>query len=157
MGTIQARLSVTKDMAAMEETQAWIIVADRKNMEHCAQHGVYGLNHGSQLPKMKLGDKLIAYIRKETTFSGIGQVTREFYLDNKVLFEGGVFPNRIGITLELFPEKHAVNCWSLTDELEFSKGKLNWQGALAGGVRKIPLSDYEKIASVLSEKVSVIG
>lgn len=138
----------------MDEPQAWIIVADRTNMETCAKLGIYGLNHGSQLSKMKVGDKLVAYIRKETTFSGIGEVTKEYYLDNKPAFEGGLFPNRVGIKLNLLPESKAVSAWSLTDNLEFSKGKLHWQGALAGGMRRIPLADYEKIASTLSEKMA---
>ena len=40
------------------EKQAWIIVADRKNMETCAKLGIYGLKHGPQLLKMQVGDKL---------------------------------------------------------------------------------------------------
>ncbi|MBY0404661.1 MAG: hypothetical protein K2X66_12230 [Cyanobacteria bacterium] len=129
---------------------AWIIVADRFNMERCAEHGVYGLNHGSQLPKMQVGDKLIAYIRKEITFSGVGVVTQGYYLDKSELFDGGIYPNRVGIQLTLLPESQAINCWSLTDDLEFSKGKLHWQGALAGGMRKISLADYDKIAAALA-------
>ncbi len=120
-------------------------------MEACANIGVYGLNHGSQLSKMRVGDKLVAYIRKETTFSGIGEVTKEYYLDDKPAFEGGLFPNRVGIKLELFPQDNAINAWSLTDNLEFSQGKLQWQGALAGGMRKIPFADYKKIADALSQ------
>lgn len=136
------------------EKQAWIIVADRKNMETCAKLGIYGLNHGSQLSKMQVGDKLIAYIRKETTFSGIGEVTKEYYLDNKAVFDGGLFPNRVGIKLDLLPTEKAVNAWSLTDNLEFSRGKLHWQGALAGGMRKIPFADYKKIADALSQEMA---
>jgi predicted RNA-binding protein len=140
----------------MSEQQAWIIVADRTNMETCSKVGVYGLNSGSQLPKMKVGDKLVAYIRKETTFAGVGEVTKEYYLDNKPLFEGGLFPNRVGIKLELLPKDKSVNCWSLTDDLEFSKGKLQWQGALAGGMRRIPMSDYQAIEKAIEQQFSSI-
>jgi|GEM_PF-5267182 len=138
----------------MDEPQAWIIVADRTNMETCTKLGIYGLNHGSQLTKMKVGDKLVAYIRKETTFSGVGEVTKEYYLDNKQVFEGGLFPNRVGIKLNLLPKEKAINAWGMTDNLEFSNGKLNWQGALAGGMRKIPLSDYKKIEAALSQQMA---
>lgn len=136
----------------MGEEQAWIIVADRTNMELCAELGVFGLNSGSQLPKIDVGDKLIAYIRKEVTFSGIGEVTNPYYIEDKQLFEGGLFPNRVGIRLKLLPKDQAVNVWKLVDELEFSKGKLNWQGALAGGMRKIPMADFRKIESELMVK-----
>ncbi len=136
----------------MSELQAWIIVADRSNMGRCAEFGVFGLNSGSQLPKMNVGDKIVAYIRKEVTFSGIGEVTKPYYVDNKSLFDGGLFPNRVGIKLRLLPEEDAINVWKLVDDLEFSKGKLHWQGALAGGMRKIPMTDFKKIESELMIK-----
>lgn len=146
----------TRDPLTMTETQAWIIVANRKNMEKCARERVYGLNHGSQLPKFKIGDKLIAYIKGETTFGGLGEVTKEYYLDDKPLFEGGLFPNRIGIKLDLYPESSSVNVWNVTDELDFSKGKLHWQAGLVSGLRRISLEDYKRIQSSLEKKVENI-
>lgn len=133
-----------------DNKQAWLIVADRQNMEIVSKEGAFGINRPYVLPRVKKGDFIVAYIKKETTFSGIGEVIQEYYMDDKKLFEGGLYPDRIGVKLNLVPSYKAINAWKLVDELNFSKGKLHWQGALAGGIRQIPVDDFNKIKKALN-------
>ncbi|MDD3014369.1 MAG: EVE domain-containing protein [Candidatus Gastranaerophilales bacterium] len=133
-----------------EAKNAWIIVANRENMSRVAMYGVFGLNRCYILPKVRVGDYLVAYIKKEVSFSGIGQVTKEYYLDDTPIFDGGLFPDRIGVSLQLLPAKNSINAWKVVDELEFSKGKMGWQGSLVGGIRKIPVEDFKIIQKNLN-------
>ncbi len=128
---------------------AWIIVADRQNMERCAEHGVFGLNAKGVLVKMAPGDPLIGYIRGEKVFGAIGKVTKPYFLDDEKLFEGGLYPDRVGIELEVFSEGKGVDVWSIIDDLDFASNKVNWWASLVGGVRRLPMSDYVKIEKAL--------
>ncbi len=132
---------------------AWIIVADRANMERCAKHGVFGLNAKAMLEKMRPGERLVAYLRGEKVFGGLGSITEPYYLDDKPLFEGGLYPDRIGIKLELLPKERSLDVWSVIDELDFASNKVNWWASLVGGVRRIPVSDYEKIAARFGQAI----
>ena len=124
-------------------------------MEKCAELKTYGLNHGSRMAGMKVGDKLIAYIRKEVAFGGTGEVLKPYYIDNEEIFEGGIFPHRVGVELQLVPKSDTVNVWGLVEGLDFAPNKQNWQSAIVGGIKKIPMKDFETIKSALfSMKVS---
>jgi hypothetical protein len=133
---------------------AWIIVADRQNMLRCAKHGVFGLNAKGVLLKMAPGDLLVGYIRGEKVFGAIGKVTKPYFLDDERLFEGGLYPDRVGIELEVFPETNCVDVWSLIDELDFASNKVNWWASLVGGGRRIPLTDQAKIERALRGAVA---
>lgn len=139
----------------MSEKQAWIIVANRENMEKVAKVGVFGNNHAALLPKMQVGDKVVAYIKKpEMAFSGIGEITQPYYIDDKSIFEGGLFHNRIGLNLKLLPENAATPMAKLVNDLEFSRGKKMWQGKIAGGVAQISMADFQKIeSSITAQKI----
>lgn len=136
------------------EQSAWIIVADRKNMERCAKHGVFGLSAKGVLLKMTPGDCVVGYIRGEKVFGAIGKVTKPYYLDDEQLFEGGLYPDRIGIELTVFPEGKGVDVWAIIDTLDFASNKVNWWASLVGGVRRIPMSDFSKIESSLRGTVT---
>lgn len=136
--------------ASGEETQAWIIVADRSNMEHVAKHGVFGLNQKSVLGRVRGGDKLVAYIRGEKVFAGLGEVTKGHYLDDDPIFDGGLFPERIGVHLTVLPPSESKDIWYFLDDLRFPSDKTRWSASLVGGIRRIPMEDYALFASKLS-------
>jgi len=135
---------------ANTEPQAWIIVANRPNMERCAKLGVFGLTRQELLSKVAIGDHIVAYILREIVFSGIGKVTQEHYLDDIKLFEGGLYPERIGIELKLLPAAKSLNVWDVIGDLAFASNKIKWPASLAGGIRRIPLADFELIAKRLN-------
>lgn len=129
---------------------AWLMVATRDNLEKCKQHGVFGLNAKGQLGKVKAGDKLLAYVKGEKTIAGVGEITKEHFLDDLELFEGGLFPERIGIRLDVVPQEKALDVWEIVDRLAFPTDKFNWMGSLVGGFRRIPMADYELCSGLLA-------
>lgn len=126
----------------MSTNQAWIIVADRSNMERCAKQGVFGLNKKGSLDKMKVGDRLIAYIRGEKKIAGLGYVTEPYYLDDQPLFDGDLFPDRVGIKLDLLPPNQSKDIAMFLHDLKFPSNKNFWQASLAGGLRLVPMDDF---------------
>lgn len=136
-----------------DQPQAWIIVANRENLERCARLGVFGLGQKSVLGRVRVGDRLVAYIRGEKVFAGLGKVTEPYYLDDSPLFEGGLYPDRIGIQLELFPPNQSKDIWYFLDNLRFPKDKTRWSASLVGGIRQIPREDCELFERVLREPI----
>ncbi|MBO9539705.1 hypothetical protein J7643_03835 [bacterium] len=139
-----------------QENAAWIIVADRTNMERCAKHGVFGLNAKGVLLQMRPGDALVGYIRGEKVFGALGEVTKPYFLDDEPLFEGGLYPDRVGIELKVFPSGQGLDVWSLIDDLAFASNKVNWWASFAGGIRRIPMADFEKIKAAFSSASKLI-
>lgn len=133
----------------IDARQAWIIVADRSNMTRVANSGVFGLNTRGPLPRVKIGDFLVAYIRGEKAFSGLGRVTQEHFTDKNPIFDRGVFPERIGVKLDLLPATESKDIWWFLDDLKFPSDKARWSASLIGGIRQIPLEDYQLFAAQL--------
>lgn len=125
-----------------EQPQAWIIVANRSNMERVAQQGVFGLSHKGPMAKVKVGDRLVAYIRGEKVFAGLGTVTEPYYLDDQPIFDGGLYPDRIGVTLEVRPLEQSKDICYFIDDLTFPSNPTRWQASLVGGIRQIPYEDF---------------
>jgi hypothetical protein len=123
--------------------QAWIVVASRENMARVAEQGVFGLNTRSVLQKVAPGDGVVAYIKGEKAFAGLGSVTEGYYMDDAPLFEGGLFPDRFGLKLELLPPEQWKDIWWFLDDLEFPSDKTRWSASLVGGIRRISLHDFE--------------
>ena len=123
--------------------QAWIIVASPESVEVCAGRGLFGLNGKGPLPRVAVGDRLVAYIRGDKVFAGLGVVTEPYFMDDEPVFPGGLYPDRIGIKLDLLPPERRLDIWNFLDELTFPADKGRWQASLVGGIRQIPMSDYK--------------
>jgi hypothetical protein len=123
--------------------QAWIIVADRENMERVAKHGVFGLNSKGPMGRVQPGDGVVAYVKGEMAFAGIGKVTEAYYMDDTPLFNGGLFPDRFGIELNLLPPEAGKDIYYFLDDLEFPSDKSRWSASLVSGIRRISPHDFE--------------
>jgi hypothetical protein len=123
--------------------QAWIIVANPENMARVAQHGVFGLNTRSVLQKVQPGDGVVGYVKGEKAFAGLGVVTEGYYMDDAPLFEGGLFPDRFGLKLELLPREQWKDIWWFLDDVTFCSDKARWSASLVGGIRRISVGDFE--------------
>lgn len=129
--------------------QAWIIVANRENMARVALKGVFGLNTKSVLSKVQPGDNVVAYVKGEKMFAGLGEVTEGYYMDDEPLFDGGLFPDRFGLSLTLLPEAQWKDIWWFLDDLEFPSDKARWSASLVGGIRRISMKDFALFRSKL--------
>jgi len=89
--------------------QAWIIVAGPDSVKVCAKKGLFGLNGKGPLPRVKVGDRLVVYIRGDKVFAGVGVVTEPYFMDDEPVFPGGLYPDRIGITLDLLPPEKRLD------------------------------------------------
>ncbi len=132
--------------------QAWIIVASPESIEVCAKRGLFGLNGRGPLPRVRAGDRLVAYIRGDKVFAGVGVVTEPYFMDDEPVFPGGLYPDRIGIKLDLLPPERRLDIWNFLDELTFPSDKGRWHASLVGGIRQIPISDYEVFEEGLGAK-----
>jgi len=132
--------------------QAWIIVAGPDTIGICAEKGVFGLNGKGPLGRVRKGDRLVAYVRGDKVFAGVGVVTEPYYLDDEPVFLGGLYPDRIGIRIDLLPPEKRLDIWNFLDELTFPSDKVRWHASLVGGIRQIPMSDYEVFEEGLGAK-----
>lgn len=132
---------------------AWIFIADRENWVHCAEIGSFGLETApGRLSKAQPGDPIVAYVKGESIFAGIGKLTSSYYPSTKQEWKDGLYPHRVelDITLDFY---NGVDVRSLIDKLGFITDKSHWFVFFRGGVNRIPHSDFEIIkASIEKQK-----
>lgn len=126
--------------------QAWIIVANPANMARVAKAGVFGLNQKSVLAKAMVGDGVVAYIKGDKMFAGLGRVVESYYMDDEPLFEGGLYPDRIGIELVLLPVDQRKDIFYFLDDLTYMSDKTRWAASLVAGIKRISPVDYAVFA-----------
>jgi hypothetical protein len=131
---------------------AWIFIADRESWLECAKIGSFGLEKApGRLKEAQPEDPIIAYIRGESIFAGLGKLTSPYYHDTKQVWEDGLYPHRINISVNL-DFSSAIDVRSLIDRLDFIKDKPHWSVFFRGGVAKIPYSDFETIKASIERQ-----
>lgn len=133
---------------------AWILVADRDSWLDCARTGSFGLEtRPGRLKEAKVGDPIVAYIKAESVFGGIGKLTSPYYYETERVWTDAVYPHRVKIDIDL-DFNNAVDVRSLIESLDFISDKTHWSVRFRGGVVKIPYRDYEIIkASIEKQKM----
>lgn len=131
---------------------AWIFIADRQSWIECAKIGSFGLEKApGRLREAQPDDPVIAYVKGESVFSGIGKLTSAYYYDTEEVWEGGLYPHRIKISVNLNFDS-AVDVRSLIDKLDFITDKPHWSVFFRGGVVKIPYADFETIKAAFERQ-----
>lgn len=124
-------------------------------MERCAHLGVFGRGSKGPLGSVQVGDRIVAYIRGEKAIAGLGTVTEPYYLDNTEIFEGDLYPDRLGINLVLLEPAQSKPLETLLDKLTFYSNRDRWFAPLAGGIAQIPLNDYRVIEEQLQQALPI--
>ena len=124
---------------------AWIFIADRQSWIECEEIGSFGIEKNpGRLSKAQIDEPIVAYIKGESIFAGIGKLTSPYYHSTEKIYEVGLYPHRVKIEINLDFE-NKVDVRSIIDNLGFITHKENWQVFFRGGVVKIPYSDFEII------------
>jgi len=131
---------------------AWLFIADRDNWVYCVEHASFGLEQKpGRFTDAKPGDPCVAYVRGESTFAGLGKITKGYYYDDSKIWEEGTFPHRVGIEVKLDFD-NGVDVRSLVNSLGFITDKSHWPVFFRRGVARIPYADYEIIKSALERR-----
>lgn len=132
---------------------AWIFIADRDSWLECAKIGSFGLEtRPGRLKEAQRSDPIVAYIKGESVFAGIGKLASAYYHNTERIWEDGIYPHRVKVDIDLDFD-NAVDVRPLVDSLDFITDKAHWSVRFRGGVVKIPYSDYEIIrASIEKQK-----
>jgi hypothetical protein len=135
---------------------AWIFIADRDSWLDCAQSGSFGLKRApGRVSDAQSGDPIIAYIKGEMTFAGIGILTSSYYYATQEELQAGLYPHRVKLEIKLDFD-NSVDVRSLIEQLDFITDKPYWPVFFKGGVAKIPHSDFEIIkASIEKQKTRI--
>lgn len=130
---------------------AWIFVTDRETWLECAEYGSYGIKRApGLLSDARPDDPLVAYVKGETIFAGIGKLTSAYYHDT-----GSTYPHRVNLNVDL-DFGSGVDIRLLVEKLDFITDKLNWPVFLKRSAVKIPISDFDTIkASIEKLKTAV--
>lgn len=137
---------------------AWIFIADKDSWLECARIGSFGLQtKPGRLKEARAHDPVVAYIKGESIFAGIGRMASEYYYDTEPVWPEGVYPHRVKIAMDLDFD-NAVDVRYLIDSLDFITDKTHWSVRFRGGVVKIPYADYETIkVSIEKQKEKTKG
>ena len=136
---------------------AWIFIANRDNWLDCVERASFGLEKSpGRFRDAKPEDSCVAYVRGESTFAGLGKVTKGYYYDDSKIWKEGVFPHRVGIEVKLDFD-NGVDVRSLVNSLEFITDKSHWPVFFRRGVARIPYSDYEIIKSAIERRQLGLG
>ena len=132
---------------------AWIFIANRENWVHCAEIGSFGLESApGRLSKAQAGDSIVAYVKGESVFAGIGKLASSYYPSTEKDRKDGLYPHRVKFDIALDFD-NGVDVRSLIDKLGFITDKSHWPVFFRGGVNRIPYSDFEIIkASIEKQK-----
>ena len=131
---------------------AWILVADKDSWLECARIGSFGLEtKPGRLREAKPGDPIAAYVKAESAFAGVGELTSPYYYETGRIWTGGVYPHRVKIDISLDFD-NAVDVRSLIDSLDFITDKAHWSVRFRGGVVKVPYRDHEIIRAAIEKQ-----
>jgi len=112
----------------------WICILNRENFDIMIQKQIWGVSerYKNLLSKVKVGDRLIFYITKESVFGGVSEVASDIFIDEENIFlpipkdRNQKFPFRIKIKpVNLF--KKMIPIEPLIPKLDFIKNKKRYQ------------------------------
>lgn len=131
---------------------AWILVADREAWLEIAQRGSYGLKRApGRLRDAQPEDPVVAYIKGETVFAGVGKLTSSYYHATEQELQDGLYPHRVKLDISLGLD-NSIDVRSLIEKLDFITDKPNWPVFFKGGAIKIPLSDFNIIEASIGRQ-----
>ena len=131
----------------------WLCILTPENYEVVKEKLVWGVTdrHRKKLLQVKKGDKLVMYVIREKKIKGIFEAVSDPYVDEKEIFSGGVYPNRV----KLKPVKlsdDGVDILELVPKLDVFKRKDNkWVGTIVGkAMVELSEKDYKMIEERLT-------
>lgn len=125
----------------------WLICLPRKDLQHCMEIGVFGLNRKFILGRVKRGDRIVCCASKDWKIIGTGQITEEYYLDTERIFiADGVFPDRIRFDARNVEIGKEVDVIQLLDRLSFVKNLAYWAVFFRSGIVEISNDDWTHLS-----------
>lgn len=128
----------------------WMIALPKERLEYCLRVGIFGLNRKYILGKLKQADKVVFYATKDRQIIALGEVTEEYYVDDKRIFNDrelfpgdDLFPDRIKFTASRL--HHEVDFIPIIDRMSFIKSLANWQIHFRSGIVQISKADWDVI------------
>ncbi len=134
----------------------WLCVTTEENWKECLKHGIWGAsdNRSEGLKKIRVGDKLLVYIKK-MKIVGIFRVTREHFYDSKKIWKNGIFPHRIGFEPTDKVLSDPVDIRSMYNkQIKPKKGLAG--GYFGMGIRKLPEEEYTQFKSIIEENIKKV-
>lgn len=137
----------------MLERKYWLFLTTKENWKICERHGVYGDRVAGKFKEAKRGDLFVAYAVGKVGFCGHGIVMKDFFTSCDRVWKGGVYPNRVGVKLNLSLEK-PVPVSELIGKLSFTRDTKYWAMRLRAGVIPLSKEDYSLIYHEIRAKGS---
>ncbi|MDP3104251.1 MAG: EVE domain-containing protein [Candidatus Methanoperedens sp.] len=127
----------------------WICILNRENFNIVIQKQIWGVaeRYKNLLSKVKVGDRLIFYITKESVFGGVSEVASDGFIDEEDIFlpikkdRKQKFPFRIKIKPVIFFKK-MTPIEPLIIKLDFIKNKKRFQVHFMGKAM-IPIGEKD--------------
>lgn len=145
---------MTEKTPDSDSSTKWLGVTDEENWKKCLEYGIWGAsdNRYKGLKQMKVGDKLLVYI-KQMKLGGIFRVNREYFYDAKKIWTTGVFPHRIGFEpTDKIPADPIDIRTMYNKHLKPKKGSA--RGYFGMGIRKLPEQEYDLFKSIIEQKLT---
>ncbi len=112
--------------------------------------------HKNSMKKFNLGDKIIFYITKISSFAAVVEVSGEYFYDRKQIWSDpyDVWPNRRVCKSIIYSKNidDMVFIKAIWDELDMIKKKGKLSGQLQGSFRNITENDYNIVLNALLNK-----
>ena len=99
----------------------WLCILTPENYEIVRKELIWGVEdrHRNKIQQVKKGDKLVMYVIGEKKIKGIYEATGEAYREEKQIFKGGLYPNRVKLKKV---KEGDVDIEKIREKLELFKG-----------------------------------
>lgn len=138
----------------------WLIAIPREDMEHCIEIGCYGRNAAAKFLSVEPGDKIACYVSRESKIIALGEITRGYYRDEKIVFrasekstadfrynrsEQSLFLHRINFSATKLERE--IDFKPLVNKLSFIKKPAYWPAYIRRGFAKLSENDWKTICN----------
>lgn len=146
-------------MSDKQETNYYLIITTRKDYKFDVKNNFKFLGFPSRnrnsVKNFKVGDKIIFYLTKISSFAAVVEVTGEYFFSTEKIWEDefDLWPHRIKCKPIKYiedPEK-MIYIKDIWDNLDMISNKDKWGSQVQGSFRKITENDYNVISKEIME------
>lgn len=129
----------------------WLLCLPRKDLEHCAKIGTFGLARKHILGQVSEGDPVVCCAGKgDWKILGFGTATSPYYMsDSSVFLKEGSFPDRFDFNAKLLSKEDEIDLMTIIDQLSFVSNLAFWAVYFRNGIVKLSESDYKLISGLV--------
>ena len=128
----------------------------KKDLENKFEFIGFPERNRKSVEKFNVGDKVIFYVTKVSSFAASVEISGESFYSNKQVWtdEYDIWPYRVKSKKEyaIENENNMVFIKDIWDDLEFIKNKGKWGSQVQGSFRKISEHDYNVIYRHIKER-----